>query len=126
MGGTMAAQDVWKERLERWAKSGVGAEQFAVREGVKPAALKWWRWRLGGEDRKKGPEPTAVATASPTPPQRVGARPVFVEVEAASTPAPTESARYEVVLGNGRVVRVPVGFSDGELARVLVIAESAR
>ena len=123
----MAAQDVWKERLERWAKSGVGAEQFAAREGVKPAALKWWRWRLGGEDRKKVPAAAAVATASPTPPQRVRHRTVFVEVDTASTVAPAfESARYEVVLGNGRVVRVPVGFSDGELARVLTIAGSAR
>lgn len=123
----MAAQDVWKERLQRWAKSGVGAEQFAAREGVKPAALKWWRWRLGGEDRKKVPAAARVAAAAPTPPQRVRARTVFVEVDTASTAAPTaESARYEVVLENGRVVRVPVGFSDGELARVLTIAGSAR
>ena len=70
----MAAQEVWKERLERLRNGGLGLDEFAAREGVKPAAL---------------------------------------------------SSRFEVVLGNGRVVRVPVGFSDSEFARVLTIAGSA-
>lgn len=122
----MAAQEVWKERLERMRNGGLGIDEFAVREGVKPAALRWWRWRLGGDHREKTTRP--VTTPSPTPPQRARPRTVFVEVEAATPSAPLAAicSRFEVVLGNGRVVRVPAAFSESEFARVLAIAESAR
>ena len=121
----MAAQEVWKERLERLRNGGLGIDEFAVREGVKPAALRWWRWRLGGDHREKTIRP--VTTPSSTPPQRARPRTVFVEVETSTPSAPLAavSSCFEVVLVNGRVVRVPAGFSAGEFARVLAIAESA-
>lgn len=127
----MAAQEVWKERLARMQSGGLGIDEFAVREGVKPGALRWWRWRLG-EHYAEGKIPP-VTPPTPTPPQvtRPVARPrtVFVEVDTASPSAPSAtvtSSRFEVVLGNGRVVRVPAGFSDAELARVLAITEGTR
>lgn len=112
-------QAAWEERLDRWRKSGQSLDDFAVREGVKPVALKWWKWKLGGKQRG-GHSPRAS----------------FVEVrESASVPPPavapvagvaTPLTRYEVVLGNGRVVRVPEQFTEDALARVLAAAERAR
>jgi len=76
--------------------------------------LKWWRWRLSGDARRAA----AAAKSEPT-------KAAFVEIGPA-TPvpeAPVAGGSFEVVLRNGRVVRVPSGFSDGELARVLAVAE---
>jgi len=108
---------IWEERIARWQQSKLSAEEFAPLEGVRPSSLKWWRWRLGGEARR---------AASPAKGRAMKA--AFIEVSGAG-PAPKAvaqtSLRFEVVLRNGRVVRVPSGFSDGELARVLAVAEGA-
>ena len=108
---------IWEERIARWQQSKLSAEEFAPLEGVRPSSLKWWRWRLGGEALR------AVAPAKGRT-----KRAAFIEV-GASTPAPKAAAqaslRFEVVLRNGRVVCVPSGFNDGELARVLAVAEGA-
>lgn len=111
-------QAIWRERVARWRESGKSIEEFAEREGVKLASLKWWRWRLEGAREK---------TAASAPPARNA---TFVEVEAGAAvtkPAPVvERSCFEVVLGNGRIVRVPAGFVDSELARVLAVAEGTR
>jgi len=108
---------IWEERIARWQQSKLSAEEYAPLEGVRPSSLKWWRWRLSGEARRAA----AAAEGRPT-------KAVFIDVGApASAPeAPAQPGRcFEVVLRNGRVVRVPSGFSDGELARVLEVAEGA-
>ena len=106
---------IWRDRLTRLARTNLSIEEFAAREGVRPASLRWWRWRLGS-DAKKVRALTPLARAA-------GAVPSFVEVAPASE---TPSSRYEVVLTNGRVVRVPAEFNNSELARVLAVAEGGR
>lgn len=65
---------------------------------------------------------------APVPPPRrpvapEGARPPAPE--AVSGPAaPASPAMVEIMLSNGRVVRVPPGFSPAELERVLAIASA--
>jgi len=111
------AQAGWEERIERWRKSGQSVEDFCAREGIKTAALKWWRWKLGGELEGV--------------PRKVEG-PAFVEIEVsrarrlARGSAEPASGPYEVLLANGRVVRVPRGGVDEELVRVLALAERAR
>ncbi|WP_437755395.1 IS66 family insertion sequence element accessory protein TnpA [Sorangium sp. So ce1389] len=41
MEETMAMRAEWAERVERWKRSGLGAETFARREGYKPKQLYW-------------------------------------------------------------------------------------
>jgi hypothetical protein len=107
---------IWEERIARWQQSKLSAEEYAPLEGVRPSSLKWWRWRLSGEARRAGPVKDGPAKAA------------FIEV-GAPAPAPEAPAqtslRFEVVLRNGRVVRVPAGFIDSELARVLAVTEGA-
>lgn len=128
MGETMATtKEIWTERLARWRASGVGLEEFATREGVKPASMKWWRWRLGGapqptkpvapKPRSKKQRFVEVAVETSRPPRRRRAKPTSAQ------PVPTT---FDIVLENGRVVRVPAGFSADELARVLDVAEQPR
>jgi len=46
-------------------------------------------------------------------------RPRFVEVA-----VPTTAAAYEITLSGGRSLRVPPGFDDGDVARLIAVAES--
>lgn len=99
---------VWARRVARWTKSGLSAEVFASREGVKARTLSWWRWHLS---RKRAAPFQALARREQA----------FVEIEPVVVEAAGE--RIEVALANGRVVRVPMTFRDDALVRVLAAAE---
>ena len=104
----MATRSEWAERVGRWQRSGLGADEFAEREGINPRRLVWWRWKLR-------------ATAPPPPPTpEVRFLPVHV-VGSAARPSGAGVA-LEVVLPNGRVVRVAPGFDPSMLESVLSIA----
>ena len=102
----MATRAEWDERVKRWAKSGISIEAFAAREGLDAKRLKWWRWKLG--------------TQVPPP----ASEPRFVPVRVVDSGADSAdgAAPLEVVLPNGRVVRVPAAFDAEALERVLAIA----
>ena len=85
--------------LERLSASGLSVREFAEAEGLDPQRLYRWRAQIG------------VASA-----------PAFVEI--ARTPSSTP--RVEVVLGSGHVVRVPDGFSEETLRRVMAVLAEER
>jgi transposase len=99
----------WAERVQRWQQSGLTAEHFGRREGLDPRQLRWWKWSL--QKRAAAGEGASVAS--------------FLPVRVVS-PAPTAApSAVEIVLGNGRRVRV-LGPVDPEvLAAVLEAAERA-
>jgi transposase len=105
----MATQAEWTKRVQRWNKSGQSAEEFAAREGLKKERLVWWRWKLRAE---------AAASKDAAP---LSFLPVQV-VEPKASPV-LRSALMDIVLPNGRVVRVAPGFDLAALAHVLLIAE---
>lgn len=95
--------DEGRELVRRWRASGKNQSEFCRTEGIPPQRLHYWRQRMTDEDLER-PKPT----------------PSFVAVQVRS---PMTSEGVEVVLGNGRVVRVR-GAVDGELLRqVLAAAE---
>ena len=106
----MATRDVWEQRVKRWRKSGLSADEFAAREGIKSRQLVWWRWKLGAS-------PSAAMAPAPLR---------FLPVQVVDAPADTggSAVALEIALPNGRVVRVPEGFDAEMLARVLAIASS--
>lgn len=103
----MATRADWKKRVQQWDKSGLSAAAFAAREGIEAKQLVWWRWKL----RATPSEPAAAPLSF---------LPVRV-VDRAAPPLP-RSAPIEIVLPNGRIVRVPPGFDPGALAQLLTIA----
>jgi hypothetical protein len=94
----------WRLHLEKWASSGLSAEDFAEQHGLTVRALKWWRWKIGADDAKE-------AAKKPS-------QPVFAEVVVA--PARTASS-FEVLVPNGCVVRVASDFDEGALRRLLAV-----
>lgn len=104
----------WLQRLERWRQSGLELRAFSARERLPFRRLMWWRWRLTCD----GLFPSTPAAATALVP--VSASPLFVDLETAQVP---QESPFEVVLGNGRVVRVPPAFDDGSLSRLLAVAD---
>src|SRR5947209_3667613 len=84
-----ALEQLWRHRLDRSHRSGPSARAFCARERLPQSALYFWQRRLPARDARDQP-----------------AAPAFVPVRVvAAPPAPPP----EVVLTDGRIVRVPPG-----------------
>jgi transposase len=105
----MATRAEWADRVERWERSGLSIEAFAVRERIKPKQLGWWRWKLRSS-------PSAPLAPAPT------LRLLPVRVVGEATRPAGSGVALEIALPNGRVVRVPPGFDPAMLEDVLSIA----
>lgn len=100
---------IWRDRVERWHKSGQSARVFAEREGVKPGTLYSWSRRLG---MKRSDWPQCSEKAMP--PQLLP-----VVVATSGTLAPSSGMALEVVMPEGVVIRVPPTVDEEALARVV-------
>jgi hypothetical protein len=116
----------WAKRVERWAESGLTAKEFAAETGLKASTLSFWKWRLGSEQRARSaaPEMTSAKRGRRGTAQRaLPSVPTFVEM----TPASTAVSRpLELVLRDELTLRVPVGFDEETLSRVLRLVGAAR
>jgi transposase len=127
-----ASATEWAKRVERWKDSGLTAKEFAAQTGLKASMLSYWQWKLraldrAGLDRSKQTAKPAGGRRRVSGATRVAAvaEPMqFVElppaVVASSTPW------LELVLGSSTRVRVPVGFDEMTLTRVLRAVEASR
>ena len=99
------ARRKWQGLLSEQGRSGESVAAFCRERQLRASHFYWWKKRLGGSGAEK-----------------------FVEVKlaaAASTLGASEDWRVEVVLRNGRGLRVGPGF-DPELVQALAaVVESA-
>lgn len=98
-------REAWRKRVERWRDSGLTAREFATETGLNANTLQWWSSRLA---REGGRKPAA---------RRHRAWPKFIEVGGT---APSTGATLELVVSD-TVVRVPAGFDEATLRRVLAV-----
>ncbi len=122
----MATRAEWSERVKRWKRSGLSGAEFAQREGLKAPQLYWWTWKLGASD----PAPAAADEPRFLPVRVVGSPAAASPRPEAALVKPSSSwgspvGLIEIVLPNGRLVRVPPGFDPATLERVLSIAAEA-
>lgn len=119
----------WSDLVRRWQRSGETARDFGARQGVNPGQLSWWRWHLKLGPKAKvagGASSKALVKAPPSPvleflPVRLSAAATVIEASCRDDPP----HGLEVVLTNGRVVRVP-GLGDAaQLVWVLAAAEAS-
>jgi hypothetical protein len=102
-----ALEQLWRDRLDRFHKSGLSARAFCARERFPESAFYFWKRELLARDAQAQP-----------------ATPAFVPVRVVAGPP---SPPLEVVLADGRIVRVPPGFDPAQLRAVLtVLAEDER
>lgn len=117
-------REEWSQRVQRWVESGLTAKEFAAETGLKASTLSYWKWRLGSEQRAQSSVPVAAKRETARRPERAReSTPTFVEL----APAPASCAvPLELVLHDSVTVRVPVGFDETTLSRVLRLVGAPR
>ena len=130
----------WAGRVKRWQESGLSASEFGRREGFPGKQLTWWKWHLSRKGRAAKAEPTKrragadrrgstkASRATGTRAKRVGkqTRPAAARFIPVKLPATLSAPAVEIMLGNGRVVRVAPGCDGAWLAEVLKAADEGR
>ena len=119
-----ASRAEWAKRVERWRDSGLSAKEYASETGLKATTLSYWKWRLGAAERGRssGPRPVGLRTIMGRSPAAARA-PRFVEVTPAVQTPSAEPLTLE--LQGAIMVRVPVGFDEETLVRVLRVVRTA-
>ena len=93
----------WQRRIERWRASGLSVRAFCARHGLATASFYNWRRVL---QRRAAAE-----------------QPAFVPVQVVHDAVPTQASALEVVLTDGRTVRVVRGFDAATLRQLLAVLE---
>jgi|SRR5271166_3475780 len=92
----------WRMVLTRWKRSGLSVRTFCRAEGLHQGTFYWWRRELKRRDQPK---------------------PAFLPVRILHERAEPSRGGIEVVLANGRLVRVGAGFDPQTLVRVVELLE---
>ena len=97
---------LWRRRLAHWRRSGLSVRAYCAAHGLTEPNFYAWRRELRRRDARRaaGPPPAAFVPISVLPP-----------------PIPVP---LELVLPDGRVLRIPAGFDADTLRRVLATCES--
>jgi len=104
----------WVKCVERWQDSGLTAKEFAAELAVSPNSLTFWKWKL----RRERTEQTLAGSKSVKPVSKATV-PKFLQLVATEREVAVPAVPLEVVVRGDIVVRVPHGFDDQMLSRVL-------
>ena len=92
----------WRRLIERWRRSGRSVRDFCEHHGV--AIPSFYAWRRTLE-------------------RRAAEVPAFVPVQVVADAAPAQAGALEVILRDGRMVRVAPGFDAATLRQLLAVLE---
>jgi hypothetical protein len=105
----------WRQVVRRWRRSGLGVREYCVGESLSEANFYAWRRELARRDQE-----TTVDAAGFVP---IQVRPDVVATASVPDVAAAAPAAIDVLLTNGRVLRVPSGFDAALLRQLLAVAE---
>jgi hypothetical protein len=108
---------LWRCMLGQWRRSGQSIRACCSRQGLDEPLFYAWRRTIAQRDQLRRQRPRLRLTDQvdrPADDPKSDTPPVFVPVHV--LPA---SPALEVVLGSGRVLRVPSGFDPATLRQVL-------
>lgn len=100
-------EQVWRQRFALWRQSGLTIRGFCDQHGLSQASFYAWRRELLRRDARRAPTDPSATT--------------FVPVQVVSTPPTTP---LELVLTDGRIVRVTPDFDADTLRRLLATLEA--
>jgi transposase len=106
-------EQFWRRLLRLWRGKNLTIRDFCAEHDVSEASFYAWRRTIAERDRQGAAKP-------PTSKEDNQGAPVFVPVHV--LPALAETP-LEVVLGQGRIVRVSAGFDAATLRQLLAILE---
>ena len=115
-----STREQWAARVAQWRDSGRSAAEFAAELGVRADTLKWWKWKLDADTRRKSLARRPARPVQIIAKDKMAVAPLtFVEL----TTAPMVREPLEVVLPSTLRVRVPIGFDDATLTRLLDVLD---
>jgi hypothetical protein len=92
----------WRLWITEWQRSGLGVQTFCAQRRLARPSFYAWRRTLE---------------------QRVAAKTAFVPVQVVADAVPPPASALEVVLTEGRTVRVAPGFDAATLRQLLAVLE---
>jgi hypothetical protein len=92
----------WRRRIDQWRVSGLSVRAFCAQNGLAQASFYAWRRVLE---------------------RRAAEQPAFVPVQVVPVATPTHASALELVLADGRTVRVASGFNATTLRQLLAVLE---
>jgi hypothetical protein len=93
----------WRHWIGEWQTSGLSVRAFCDRRGLTVASFYAWRRVLE---------------------RRAAEKAAFVPVQVVADAVPAQASALEVVLADGRMVRVAPGFDVATLLQLLAVLES--
>ena len=108
----------WETMVHRWQGSNLTLSDFAERERINPDRLVWWERRLR-LSRPKASQPRLSRSRQPEQTR-------FIQLVPALERAAASGCPFELVVGRGRAIRVPVGFDEASLVRLVGVLEADR
>jgi len=115
----------WADQLAGWKRSGLSQAEFCRQKGIKPWTFNWWKRQLLARQQSKGGKrsssPRRRSSKLPSKQAR-GSANSFVEVKMTDGAL---STGYEVVLSNGRVIRLGQAFNAEAVTRLIAAVEGA-
>ena len=119
-----ALERKWRRIISQWRASGLDGRAFIRAHNLPEASFYGWKRTLRLRDMERARQ--AKRRAAPKPRKRVNATkkvaavPAFVPVSV--TPPPVTAA-IELVLVGGHTLRVPAGFDEATLTRLVSALE---
>ena len=104
----------WRRWIRQWQGSGRTIRDFCAEHSLSEASFYAWRRTIAERDAER---------SRPNRQARADDQPLFVPVQVVPTAATTASAGLELVVGQGRVVRVTPGFDAATLRQLLAVLE---
>lgn len=103
----------WRAEVRSWQRSGQPAEQYASEHDLSKGTLLWWSCQLRKEQgvRPAGRRRSAKAKAA------------FLPVKVREAPVEPDEGSLEVVLANGRRVRICGRFDAERVGQLLAVVE---
>jgi transposase-like protein len=105
----------WRRMLREWRRSEQSVRAFCVQHGVSEPSFYFWRRAIEECDRSKPRSKAAKGRDHVVGNRSVARPPAFVPVTI------TAAAPLEIVLGQGRLLRVMPGFDAATLRQLLAV-----
>jgi hypothetical protein len=106
-------EQYWRGIIQEWEQSKKGVRAFCAERGVEEAKFHCWRRIIAKRDGTYVPAKRGDTSS--------GQAPAFVPVVVKQSVA---SGTLEIVVGAGRVIRVPADFDPAALRRLLAVLEA--